>query len=379
MTLFLATFFLIYGGMHVHAFLRSRGALNFSRAAGIPLAVFMLFMVFSPIAVRLLERAGSQSAARTLAWPVHAWMGFLLLFFSMSIFLDICRLTFRAIDLVYKKNMALPSLSPARLFFIPLVLACCSAIYGFFEAGAVKTERVVIKTSKLPEGVKKIKIAQISDLHLGLMTMETRLRRTIDIIKKEDPDILVSTGDLVDGQGAGLDGISGFFNELKPRYGKYAVTGNHEFYAGLDQALEFTKRAGFIVLRGSGMTVNGVLNIAGVDDAAGTKEKGPLNEVDEKDLLSGLPGGLFTILLKHRPVVSMNSRGHFDLQLSGHTHNGQIFPFGLAVKLLYPNIAGLAKLPGGGGLYSNRGSGTWGPPIRFLSPPEVAIFEIASE
>ncbi|MBI5186851.1 MAG: metallophosphoesterase [Nitrospinae bacterium] len=378
MTLFLATFFLIYGGMHVHAFLRSRGALNFGRNAGIPLGVFMLFMVFSPIAARFLEQAGFQYAARTLAWPIYTWMGFLLLFFSMSVFLDICRLTFRVIWRVFKKDMTFPSLSPARLFFFPLVLACCSAIYGFFEAGAVKTERVAIKTSKLPEGVKKIKIAQISDLHLGLMTIKTRLKRTIDIIKKEAPDILVSTGDLMDGQGAGLDGISGLFSELKPRHGKYAVTGNHEFYAGLDQALEFTKRAGFIVLRGSGMTVNGVLNIAGVDDAAG-KKSGLLKEVDEKDLLSGLPGGLFTILLKHRPIVSMNSQEHFDLQLSGHTHNGQIFPFGLVVKLLYPNIAGLARLPGGGGLYSNRGSGTWGPPIRFLSPPEVAIFEIASE
>jgi hypothetical protein len=143
-------------------------------------------------------------------------------------------------------------------------------------------------------------------------------------------------------------------------------------------SLAFTQKSGFVVLRGSGVTVDGALNIAGVDDEAG-KRSGLFKEVDEKDLLSGLPGDLFTILLKHRPVVNNNSLGHFDLQLSGHTHNGQIFPFGLVVKLFYPNIAGMTRLPEGGSVYSSRGSGTWGPPIRFLSPPEVTIFEIVGK
>ncbi|MCK5093182.1 MAG: metallophosphoesterase, partial [Spirochaetes bacterium] len=103
---------------------------------------------------------------------------------------------------------------------------------------------------------------------------------------------------------------------------------------------------------------------------------------DERDLLKGLPDDRFTLLLKHRPVIDEQSLGLFDLQLSGHTHKGQIFPFGLAVAYFFPHISGMAELSKGAKgskLYTNRGTGTWGPPFRFLSPPEVTIIEILNE
>lgn len=378
MTLFLAAFFLIYGGVHLYVFLRARRVLEFGRIAGNVAGVFMLLMTVSPIFVRTLEHGGFHGPAMVVAWPVYTWMGFLLLFFSASLFFDFCRLAFHLSERLFKKDIPLPAISVSRLFHISLVLACGATVYGFFEAASIRTERVGVQTSKLPEDVKKIKIAQISDLHLGLTVREDHVKKIIDILKEEAPDILVSTGDLVDGQGPRLDQLTGLFSEVNPKYGKYAVTGNHEFYAGLDHALALTEKAGFLVLRGSGVTVGGVFNIAGVDDEAG-RRSGLFKEVDEKTLLSSLPEGLFTILLKHRPVVNGSSAGRVDLQLSGHTHKGQIFPFGLLVKLFYPNIAGLKEFPEGLRLYSSRGAGTWGPPIRFLSPPEVAIIEIMQE
>jgi hypothetical protein len=158
--------------------------------------------------------------------------------------------------------------------------------------------------------------------------------------------------------------------QIRPRLGKYAVTGNHEFYAGLAQALETIERSGFRVLRGEGVTLDGVVNIVGVDDPTGG------NTIDEASLLGSIQNGIFTLYLKHRPEVLEESCGLFDLQLSGHAHRGQIFPFRFLTGMVYPMQNGLYDLASGSKLYTSRGSGTWGPPIRVLSPPEITIIEL---
>ena len=119
----------------------------------------------------------------------------------------------------------------------------------------------------------------------------------------------------------------------------------------------------------------GVINIAGVDDPT-VDAYGLAKETTETKLLSGLSRQHFTVLLKHRPVIEKNNVGYFDLQLSGHTHNGQIFPFNFVVRRFYPFITGYFSLPNDAHLYVNRGTGTWGPPIRFLSPPEITVIDL---
>jgi hypothetical protein len=124
--------------------------------------------------------------------------------------------------------------------------------------------------------------------------------------------------------------------------------------------------------------VEGLISIAGVDDPA-VISSGLAGKVAEKELLSGLPGDKFTLFLKHRYEVEKEAVGLFDLQLSGHGHKGQIFPFMLVVRLATPYIAGLYDLSLGSLLYVSRGSGTWGPPIRFLAPPEVTVIDLVPE
>ncbi len=159
--------------------------------------------------------------------------------------------------------------------------------------------------------------------------------------------------------------------------GKYAVTGNHEFYAGLPEALDFTQKTGFLLLRGQAHTLQNGLTIAGVDDPTG-RFQAPPNALPENKLLGEIPENQFVIFLKHQPIVDANSIGLFNLQLSGHTHNGQIFPFGLLVRLVYKLNPGFTKLEKGSVAYISRGTGTWGPPVRFLAPPEVTLIEITT-
>jgi hypothetical protein len=197
------------------------------------------------------------------------------------------------------------------------------------------------------------------------------------VVKRENPDLLVSTGDLVDGRLAQLPGLLEQFREIRPALGKVAVTGNHEFYVGLDGALAFTKGAGFDVLRGEVRDVGGVLTLVGVDDPAGRGFDLRGRSDGERDLMAGLSRDRFVLFLKHRPVIEEESLGLFDLQLSGHTHRGQIFPFNHVVDLYFSRSSGLHDL-GHSHIYVSRGSGTWGPPIRFLAPPEVTVIEIVN-
>ena len=141
------------------------------------------------------------------------------------------------------------------------------------------------------------------------------------------------------------------------------------------QATTFLQRSGFDLLRGGCRDAGDYLTVVGVDDPAGG-QSGEFRDNDEQRLLASVPAGRFVLLLKHRPVVSPDSQGRFDLQLSGHVHKGQVFPFNLLTWLSFPVRAGLNPLAGGGVLYVSRGSGTWGPPIRFLAPPEVTVIDL---
>jgi uncharacterized protein len=375
MSLFLLTFFVLYGCMHAHLFIKARAAFSFGLPVMVPLAVFMAIMVCGPVIVRVSERSGLEWIAIPMAYGAYLWMGFLFLFFIASLVLDICALLVYLGSLAAGKGASIIAGTGKICFCASALAAGLVVCYGFVEAENIKTGHVVIKTDKLPKEVGALRIVQISDLHLGLTTRDKWLRGVVDRAQKLKPDILVSTGDLLDGDSDSLKGAASMFREIVPRYGKFAITGNHEFYAGIQNFTRFAEDAGFRVIRGEGVSIEGVINVAGVDDIAG-KPFHLYGGVEERTLLKSLPGSRFTLLLKHRPVVDPMAVGSFDLQLSGHTHKGQIFPFNYVVKRFFPFIAGQFDLGNGSALYVSRGTGTWGPPIRFLSPPEITLVEI---
>ncbi|MCJ7484284.1 MAG: metallophosphoesterase [Thermodesulfovibrionales bacterium] len=374
MTLFLLTFFLLYGSLHLYAFQKARAAFAFGTLTSIWIAGFMLMMIVSPIIVRLSETAGFDLFARLMSYSGYTWMGVLFLFASFSLVIDMFRLIIYSCGFILRQDLSYLAVTKHYAFFIPLTVSIGIAVYGYFEAGNIRTENLTIKSHKIPAEINRVRIAQISDVHLGLIVKEDRLKRILAEVKKADPDILVSTGDLVDGQINNLSGLAAMLREINPRLGKYAITGNHEFYAGLDQSLNFSAQAGFTMLRGERVDLEGI-TIAGVDDPQ-ARSFGLYRGKPEKDLLSEVPDSRFILLLKHRPLVDGNSRGLFDLQISGHVHRGQIFPFSIITGLYYQTQAGFATLSDGSSLYVSRGSGTWGPPIRFLSPPEVTVIDL---
>ena len=374
MNLFLIYFFLIYGTAHLYFYLKLNSGFSPSVSARFLLAIFLLAMIVAPVAVRLLERDGHENIARTTAYIGYNWMGFLFLFISLAFLLEAMRFLLWLGH--FFTRMPRPYLLESAPFMIfCLLVAAGISIYGWFEAQDLRIERRQIYTEKLPPGSQPIKIAQITDLHIGLIVREKQVNKVVAAIHNIKPDLLVATGDIVDGHVSHFDGISELFKGLELPLGMVAIPGNHEYYAGFGQARQFLLKSGFTFMRSEARAAGENLWLVGIDDPV-AKRSGDFRSEDEARLLSEAPRDKFIVMLKHRPVVEKDSLSRFDLQLSGHVHKGQIFPFNLLTWISFPVRAGLTQPAESSWLYVSRGTGTWGPPIRFMSPPEVSVIEL---
>ena len=246
--------------------------------------------------------------------------------------------------------------------------------YGYFEAKDIKAVEITIQTEKLPQDTDIIRIVQISDLHIGKIFNSNQLIKTMEITRAVSPDLIVLTGDIVDIDLRKDEYFVKILGGVETPLGKFAVTGNHEIYSGLKEAVDFMSRAGYKVLNSEWLSL-GPIVIAGVDDPGRAIISKQNNGFE---LLSSLPDNLrdkFILFLKHQPHVHEDTIGLFDLQLSGHTHGGQIWPFKYIVSTLHGVKQGLTAHMGSS-LYVSNGTGFWGPPVRFLAPPEVTVINV---
>ncbi len=359
---------LAYGVLQVYVAGRAATALGWRGRIRRAAYAWALFMALAPFALWWLEHCEvCTGAAAWAAGLVYGWMGYSFVLFWLLLARDLYTLAARM--------SGLPRPGGRRAFVVLAGVALALSLYGVAEALRPRVEHLQIYTAKLPPEVGRLRIVQITDVHLGMLMGPRRFGRILDQVRALQPDLLLSTGDLVDGRARHLDGLAPLIEAYRPRLGKYAVTGNHEYIVGIERAVDFHERAGLTLLRGSVVEPVRGLVLAGVDDIAAPRFGQP-GTLDEGVALAGTAPDAFVILLKHQPVLREAARGRFDLQLSGHVHGGQIFPFGLLVRLVYPVRTGLNPLADGAALYVSRGTGTWGPPMRLLAPPEITLIEL---
>lgn len=263
--------------------------------------------------------------------------------------------------------------SLASSFFIAF---CCVAL-GVRGALNVCTTFIKIETDKLPSGVETLRIVQLTDLHLGPSSGARQLARILRRVREARPDMVVVTGDVTDGSLEGRSRETAMFRRIKPRYGFFAVTGNHDFYDDVEESLKFMRMSGMTVLRGEAAEAGGIV-VEGVDDGDHLAEdKWGLTR--SETLIVNTKSRFrdkFILLLRHRPVVEIGTEGFFDLQLSGHTHGGQVFPMFSSRLFVRGHSRGLKKLKRSSLLYTSNGAGYVGPPVRLLAPPEIVVIDI---
>ncbi|MGW2682884.1 metallophosphoesterase [Streptomyces sp. NPDC001414] len=245
--------------------------------------------------------------------------------------------------------------------------------YGVLRGPAVR--RVTVPLAKLPRSAHGYRIAVVSDIHLGPVLGRGFAQRVVDTINATQPDLIAVVGDLVDGSVKDLGPAAAPLAGLSARHGAYFVTGNHEYFSGAEQWVEEVRRLGLRPLQNARTELAG-FDLAGVNDIAGESSgQGP----DFDRALGDRDPARACVLLAHQPVqIHEAVRHHVDLQLSGHTHGGQLWPGDLVAAAANPTVAGLDRY-GDTQLYVSRGAGAWGPPTRVGAPSDITVVELASK
>jgi predicted MPP superfamily phosphohydrolase len=382
--IFLGVSLAILGGMHWYIWLRLvRDPVlpePWRRIATAAVVLAALALPLGMVAARLAERP----MARVLPIAAFVWLGTAFLLFSVLVFADAVRLAAAGASLFadWVRRAADPPADPARRVFVARAVAGGAALVAGGAAavalrsatGPAQIHEVPVKLARLPSALSGLTIAQITDLHVGPTIREREVRRVVEQTNALRPDLVAITGDLVDGSVAELGRAVGHLADLRARYGVWFVTGNHEYYSGARDWIEELSRLGVRVLRNERAIVGdrgpggATLDLAGVDDWG--------HGADLPAALAGRDPDRSLVLLAHQPRgVDDAVRAGVELQVSGHTHGGQIFPFNLLVAAVYPYVHGLHEHREGdraGQIFVSRGTGYWGPPMRLGFPPEIA-------
>lgn len=349
--------------------------------------LILMFMIpFSSfILVRMAEKASDA-----LSWVGYISLGFLSFVFVAVFFRDILFLFGFLTQKIYTLIASAPEIVDAskREFLVQstnlglLGVAGSLTAYGVYEArkrpGIVNVD---IPIARLPKEFDGFRIVQISDIHAGLTIKRDFIETVAEEIKRLAPDLIAFTGDMADGS------VPHLKNDLEPLanvyapHGKFFVTGNHEYYSGVDQWTAHARDMGYDVLMNEHrmVTKNGASFIlAGVTDYSGGGFS-PLHRSDPKKALEGAPKDSAKILLAHQPRTLFHiNELDIDLVLMGHTHGGQFFPWNLVATIGQPFIKGLNMYNERTWAYVSKGTGYWGPPVRVGARSEITVLTLKS-
>jgi predicted MPP superfamily phosphohydrolase len=330
----------------------------------------------------LLVRIGlvAPSLRRTRWMGALSWAGLLAMgLFSSLLLLTLARDVALIVASVF--GLATPYIVHASAIGVPLVALGVTAI-GFVNARRLaRVKRVEVPIDGLPPELDGYAIAQISDIHVGPTIKRAYLNAIVNKVNELKPDAIAVTGDLVDGSVQRLALHTEPLKRLTAPDGVFFVTGNHEYYSGADQWIAEVRRLGLRVLMNEHVIRHrgdASLMIAGVTDYS-AQQFNPAHKSDPQQAAAGAPAAVSVrILLAHQPrSAPAAADAGFDLQLSGHTHGGQFFPWNLFVPLQQPFVAGLNRVRKLW-VYTSRGTGYWGPPKRFGAPSEITLVKLVA-
>ena len=376
---FFAVFLILLTAIHGYLWLRLVRAPQLPAPwRSILTATIVLAGVSIPVVLIFFRGPTAPALARPLVWAAYIWLGTMFLLFVGCLASDVVR----SVAWLLRRLTDGAAPDDARRRFLARGIAGGVALTGGALAawsvraavGPVAVRRVEIPLQRLSRQHDGLVIAQLTDLHIGPTIGRAQLQGIVDSTNALEADIVAITGDLVDGSVDELRDAVAPLSQLRARHGVFFVTGNHEYFSGAPQWVEEVSRLGIRVLRNERVEINHngeLLDLAGVDDASAARF-GHGHGEDLSRALAGRVPGRTALLLAHQPRTARRSAAYgVDLQLSGHTHGGQIWPFGALVALQQVFLAGLHR-QGDTRVYVSRGTGYWGPPMRLGAPAEIS-------
>jgi predicted MPP superfamily phosphohydrolase len=351
------------------------------------------------LATLILPREIGPSNSTWFAWPGYVWFAVVVYLVLVLLVLEPVRLVLRRwtkrheapMDAAADTDPPVEDRSAAdvsrRLFLARATAVAAGAasvsVVGVGMASALGPPdvlRVPVSLRRLDSAFNGFRIAVVSDIHLGPLAGRSHTERIVRMINETEPDLVAVVGDLVDGTVEQLGPAAEPLRDLVSREGSFFVTGNHEYFVD-DTAdwLRELEHLGVHPLRNENTAIRrggAAFHLAGVNDVAG-KSHGEPPDFDRA--LSGVDSSRPTVLLAHQPVLVSEAAEHgVDLQLSGHTHGGQMWPFHYIVRAVQPSLAGLSTVDDTQ-LYVSRGAGFWGPPVRVGAPPDITVISLQAQ
>jgi hypothetical protein len=368
----------VTAGIHTYLWWRLVRPARLSRRWHL-VATLVLVALFLSIPLTTTSRLYAPALSSTLGWISLPWMALGGLTFVALVIVDLARLVAWLGRRTVSRSPELPSLSRREFLTratggAALAMGSSSVAAGMVQArGEHEIVDVEVRLAKLPRALDGFTIVQLSDLHVGMTIDRAFVERVVGHANRLSPDLIALTGDLIDGTVEDLREDVAPLGQLRARHGVFAVTGNHEYYAGADPWIAELTRLGARYLRNQRVTIgdgDASFDLAGVDDHSAGRWPG--HGEDLPAALAGRDPARALVLLAHQPrQVRRAARHGVDLQLSGHTHGGQIWPWHYLARVQQGGLLAGRYEHGGTQLYVTRGCGYWGPPVRLLAPLEI--------
>jgi len=359
---------LILVGINVYVYKRFLSKIDIFHKYTKTIKWLLILMSVGELLFVFTLRSGSMDVSLYVVFSSLIGISFML--FSIAILYDLFHIPLNKVPFDKSRRLMLKTILDVTM----LILAFSYMIRGFFNGfKEPRIKKVDIKIDGLKE---ELNIVQISDVHIGKSLGKDFFDMIVKKINTLDADLVVIVGDLVDLPADEIGDKLDSLKDIKSRYGVYFVSGNHEYFHGVEAICEYLKSLHVKVLNNENSVIDEKINLVGISDLMG-RRLGILKPDLQKALLHVKPD-LPTILLAHQPKITKELKNEkIDLILSGHTHGGQIFPFGLLVLLDQPYLAGLYQHSKKTQIYVSTGAGYWGPPVRILAPSEIVNIRLS--
>ena len=336
--------------------------------------LFWSTLLAYPVA-RIAERFISNDVIVFLVKLGSMWMGAMLYLFLIFLVIDLIRLVNSFLPIIsyfdYKTNPDHKIVIAKGVYIITAIILTA----GFINAMIPRISYHTINLNKSIGKAEKIRIAAVSDIHLGTLISHRSLKQLVNKLNEQNPDIVLMAGDVFDEDISHVinNGLGNYFTQIKAPLGVFAIPGNHEYFGGVEHKLQYLKDHGVHVLRDSAILVNEEFYVVGRDDRSNTRRK------NISELISGTDSSKALILLDHQPFeLALSAQYGIDLQISGHTHHGQLWPFNYITNAIYEVSSGYKKI-GNTHVVVSNGFGTWGPPMRLGNRPEILVIDLINE
>ncbi|GAB4297371.1 MAG: metallophosphoesterase [Ignavibacteriaceae bacterium] len=372
MILFFIIFFSIYTAANYYIILRGWQALEAFPQIRIYYLVSVIFLALSYLIAKIFTDFIPGFLYDLLLWAGSFWFAFMLYLFLSVLLIDIIRFLNWQINFLPEFLTYDPVKTKAALFFIIFLAVVIIITAGYINSRSFVTRTIELTIPKGKSVIEELNIVMVADIHLSPINNEKFLEEIVKKINQLHPDIVLIPGDLVDDHTSVLERhkTGKAFTTIESRYGIFASNGNHEFINGVVQSDNFLKRFNINILRDELILIDSSFYIIGRED----RSKNSFTSEKRKalsEIIGSTDRGYPAILLDHTPVGLEEAEiNNIDLQLSGHTHNGQLFPANLITKAIYELSWGY-KMKGKTHYYVTSGIGTWGPPVKIASDPEI--------